>query len=94
MEYRYPALVAGEEYLLLGGHGLGFHSVLGLALISAMRSLNLALSPVTVLYACGQRKQSESHHSGYFSFLNTNIQIPDTLQILSIYMIRSFIGLW
>lgn len=45
-----------EKYLLLGGHGLGTHSVLGLALISERRSLYLALSEVTVMYACGDRK--------------------------------------
>lgn len=37
--------------LLFGGHGLGVQSVLGLALISAIRSLNLAPSDITVLYA-------------------------------------------
>lgn len=41
--------VAGKEYLLLGGHGLGTHSVFGLAFNSAMRSLYLALSEDTVL---------------------------------------------
>ncbi len=61
--------MASEEYLLLGGHGLGTHSTLGLALISAMRSLNLAWSVDTVLYACGERKKSESDISIYFSFL-------------------------
>lgn len=39
-------------YLLLGGHGLGTHSVFGLALIWATRSLNLFWSPDTVLTAC------------------------------------------
>lgn len=51
------------EYLLLGGHGLGTHSVLGLALISAMRSLYLALSEVTVRTACGERERNKSEIS-------------------------------
>ena len=41
--------VGGEGGLLFGGHGLGVHSVLGLAFISATRSLNLSWSDVTVL---------------------------------------------
>lgn len=44
----------------MGGHGLGVHSVLGLALISAMRSLNLSPSEVTVLYAW-EEKTTKTH---------------------------------
>lgn len=61
----------------MGGHGLGTHSVLGLALISEMRSLNLAPSVLRVLYAY-ERTTKE----GIPSF-----PLPDTLKSGSFYEI-------
>lgn len=55
--------------LLFGGHGLGVHSVLGLALISAIRSLNLALSEVTVLYAWREKKHNKIYDIADGGFL-------------------------
>lgn len=49
--------------LLLGGQGLGTHSVLGLAFSSATRSLNLVLSEDTVLNACKDKKNHECNIS-------------------------------
>lgn len=59
--------------LLFGGHGLGVHSVLGLALISAIRSLNLAPSEITVLYAWKEKKNPTKYVTSptmWFSEIN------------------------
>ena len=55
--------------LLLGGQGLGVHSDLGLALISVMRSLNLAWSVVTVTYAFGRRENIRIHSMSLTRFI-------------------------
>ncbi len=79
-----------EEYLLLGGHGLGTHSVFGLALISAMRSLNLALSEDTVLNACREKEVWISHFC--FSHIPRKIYVQDTLKFMVFHELGSFLG--
>lgn len=46
--------------LLLGGHGRGSHSIVGLEVIISTRSSYLALSPDTVLYAWQGQQNTRS----------------------------------